>query len=206
MDLKKLRFFGINTIQNENFSLDTNADDKLKAVSEYFLSRHRRKESDKAVSALEKSAFASADSSLGWIETVASPLCSFYASYLKQKAPAVQEHNLVKQTDILRKLKKLGGTILYLRPADKKGYCLSVLVSADASRVDDAGQLGIVTGLLVGEMSTNAICHVVSRVSHKAKRPVKSIPAAEFLAAAESIDEGKAISKAYLELLGRDVG
>lgn len=75
----------------------------------------------------------------------------------------------------------------------------------DASRVGDVEQLGIFTSLLIGVMNTKAIYHVVSWVSHMAKRLVKSIQAAEILAAAEGIDGKKALSKAYSELLGKDV-
>lgn len=62
---RKFRFFGITTIQNESFSIDTNADEKLEDFSEYSLSRHRRKKGDKAINDLEKSVFPSANSSLG---------------------------------------------------------------------------------------------------------------------------------------------
>lgn len=77
---------------------------------------------------------------------------------------------------------------------------------AGASRVYDVGQLEIVTVLLVGQMNTNAIFRVVSWVSHTPKRPMKSIPAAKILAAAEVIDERKAASKAYPTFLGVYVG
>lgn len=201
----KLRYFGINTIQNVDFTVETNADDKLDGVQEYPLSRQRRKEYNEALTKLEKSTFASINSSLGWIGTAASPLCSFYSSYLQQKAPNTKVSHMVEQTNILRKMKKLGTVISYPRPTDKREHELSVLVFADASRVDEAGQLGVLTGLLVGEMKSNSIYHPISWISHKAKRPVKSVPAAEILAAGEGIDEGKVIAAAYSELLDMDI-
>lgn len=112
---------------------------------------------------------------------------------------------MVEQVNILRKLKKLGTVICYPRPTDQLERELSVLVFADASRTDDIGQLGVLTGLLVGEMKSNSIYHPISWISHKAKRPVKSVPAAEILAAGEGIDEGKAIASAYSELLDMDI-
>ena len=42
-------------------------------------------------------------------------------------------------------------------------------------------------------------------MSHKSKRPVKSVPAAEILAATEGIDERKTIAKAYSELMDMDI-
>lgn len=50
-------------------------------------------------------------------------------------------------------------------------------------------------------MKTNAIYHVISWISHKSKRPVKSVPAAEIMAATEGIDEGKMVANAYSEIM-----
>ena len=201
----KLRFFGINTVQNTDHTIETDADDKMDAVTEYPFSRMLRKQFEQPLNQMEKSVFASTNSSLGWIGTAAPPFCSFYASYLQQKAPDLKVCHLVEQINIVRKLKKLGTTVAYPRPTDKDKYQLSVLVFADASRTDDCGQLGILTGLLIGEIKKNAIYHTISWISHKAKRPVKNVPAADILAAAEYIDEGNTISKAYSELLDMDM-
>lgn len=54
-------------------------------------------------------------------------------------------------------------------------------------------------------MKTYIIYQVVSCLSHKIKIPVKRIPAAEILAVAESIDEGKTFSQAHSELIGTDI-
>ena len=201
----KLRFFGINTVQNDDLTIETDAEDKMNAVVEYPLARTRRKQFEKPLNRIEKSVFGSTNSSLGWIGTAASPFCSFYAIYLQQKAPELKVSHLFEQVNIVKKLKKIGTTIAYPRPLDKKQYELSVLVFADASRTDDCGQLGVVTALLVGDMKKNSIYHIVSWVSHKAKPPVKSVPAAEIFTAAEGIYEGKTLARAYSELLDIDI-
>lgn len=54
-------------------------------------------------------------------------------------------------------------------------------------------------------MKNGSIYHIISWISHKTKSPVKSVPAAEIMAATEGIDEGKMIAMAYSELLGFDV-
>lgn len=51
----KMRLFGINTTQDEDFSVSTNEDDKMEYISEYSLSRHRRKEFDEKTNETEKS-------------------------------------------------------------------------------------------------------------------------------------------------------
>lgn len=69
----KLGFFGTNTVQNGDFTIKTDAGDKLNAVTEYPFSRQRRKQFDQPLNKIEKSVFASVNSSLGWIGTAASP-------------------------------------------------------------------------------------------------------------------------------------
>lgn len=89
-------------------------------------------------------------------------------------------------------------------PHDKE-HELRVVVFADASRTESYGQVGVIAGLLVDELQDGAIFHATSWLSHKAKRPVKSVPSAEILAAAEGIDEGKTVAATYSELLGMAV-
>lgn len=99
----------------------------------------------------------------------------------------------------------MGNVIKYPRPTDGKEYNLSMLVFSDASRSDENGKLGIIVGLLVDELKRNTIYGPLSWISHKSKRPVKRVPAAEILASSEGIDEGKVISYAYSELMNRNM-
>ena len=177
----------------------------MDSVTEYLFSRQRREQFEQPLNEVEKSVFGSTNSSLGYIGTATSPICSFYASYIQQKAPELKTCHLVEHVNIVRKLKKLGTTIAYTRPSDKCQYELSVLLFADASRIDDCGQLGVITGLLIGEMRNESIYHAISWMSYKARRPVKSVPFAEIFAAAEGIDEVKTITKAYSELLDMEI-
>lgn len=110
----------------------------------------RRKQHDQNMNELEKKAFMSINSSLGWIGTAASPLCSFYSSYLQQKAPELRFKNLIEQYNILRKLKRNRTTITYKRTDLNKELSISVLSFSDASKIDENGQIGILTGLLIG--------------------------------------------------------
>lgn len=78
---------------------------------------------------------------------------------------------------------------------------MSVSVFVNASRTKDVGRMGVIIGLLIGNMYGDLIYRAVSWVFHKAKRPVRSAPAAKVFAAAEGIDEGKIVRNAYYELL-----
>lgn len=102
--------------------------------------------------------------------------------------------------NVVRELKKLESTIACPRSADERHYQHSILVFVDESRIDDCGQLGVVTCLLIGELKNNSIYNVVLWISDKVKRSVMSVLAAEVLVAAEGIGDGKSISRAYSEL------
>lgn len=79
-------------------------------------------------------------------------------------------------------------------------YCFSPI-----HRKNSHGQLGVLTGLLIGTIKKYAMYHPIWWLSHKSKRPTKSTPAAEILAASEAIDEGKVIYGTYSELLSMDI-
>ena len=82
---------------------------------------------------------------------------------------------------------------------------VSIPVFSDAGRREDHGQLSYVAGLLIGDISKDSIFHTLSWSSRKSKRPVKSIGAAETLAAGEAIDEGKILARVYSKLFGMQV-
>lgn len=135
----KMRFFGINTVKNEDYKIETTDDDKMEAVTEYPHTRKRRKHADEKLNKLEKSVFASVNSSIGWIGTVTDPFCSFYSSYLQQKTNLTNVSHLIDQINIICKLKKIGMRISYPRPTDDNEYDLRILVFSDASRVCENG-------------------------------------------------------------------
>ena len=131
-------------------------------------------------------------------------MCSFYSSWLQQRAPNPTILDLTYQISIVKALKKYGTSISYTRP--KKGeYTLSILVFADASKQNDHGQISYLSGLLFGNLESGSVFHVLSWSSHKSQRPVKSVTSAETFAAAEAIDEGKMLAKAVEELIGTEV-
>lgn len=53
----KLRYLGINTVQNGDYTIETDADDKLNAAAEYPFSRQRRKQAEQPLNQLDKSVF-----------------------------------------------------------------------------------------------------------------------------------------------------
>lgn len=109
---------------------------------------------------------------------------------------------MIQQTNQRLRLKKLGTVCAYKCPPRNCDLTLSVLVFSDAGRTTDHCQLCFIAGLLIGDMTNGSIIHTVSWSSRKSKRPVKSVGAAEILAAGEAIDEGKLIAQSYSMILG----
>lgn len=195
------KFYGISMSQDEDLSSSVNADEKLNLIDSFPLSRVRRRQCNSSLTSVEMSAFMSVNSSIGWLGIAASPFCAFYASHLQQKMPKATVEAIMSQIRYLRLLKQLGTCIVFPSPPRRGSFTVSVLVFSDAGRTVDHGQLSYVAGLLLGPMSEGSLFYTMSWMSHKSKRPVKSIGAAEVLAAAEAIDEGKTLKSAMSILL-----
>lgn len=101
---------------------------------------------------------------------------------------------LVSQATDLCAVQALGSTISFSKPTDAERHSLSGTVLSDAGRSATNGQHCYVASLFLGELFLNPIFHVLSRSSHKSKRPVRSIGAAEILPAGKEIDEKKILS------------
>lgn len=66
------QFLGINSVQGEDMAMRTNADDKLDALAEYSLQKHRRKRFDDDLNQMERSSFSSTIFPVEWIGTATS--------------------------------------------------------------------------------------------------------------------------------------
>lgn len=72
---EKMRFFGSNTMQYEDITISTDRDDKLLNITEYPLFQTRHRQCDKDINCIEKSTFASINSSLGGNKTAPFLFC-----------------------------------------------------------------------------------------------------------------------------------
>lgn len=146
----KFRFFGTNVIQNDDYSIITFANDKNDAIFEYSDSHTRRKAQESDLNTVDKRAFVSKNSSLGRINTNASPLCCLYPSLLHQKATGMKVRHLIEQSNVLRKLKKFGSTICYPRLPLNVELPIYIALFADESRTDHSGEIGVMAELIFG--------------------------------------------------------
>lgn len=146
------------------------------------------------------------NASLGRLGTTYSQLCSLHASLLPQKIVPCQVSTLVSQFSAFRTLKIHGTLTPYLRtPSYNSRYELTVVSFADASHVKESSHLGYIIGLVVGEVKKVSPLYLLSWSAHRSRRPAKSTPAAEILAASEAVDEVVTLKEFMSKLLGSEV-
>ena len=199
-------FYGLKIDQDTDMFVTVSSDKKLDDLTEICIDRTRRKQSHQRINEIEQSHYNSINGKLCWSGVISSPFCAFAASYLQQKSPTATVQDLVLQNTLIRKVKDLGTMTKYVRPSQKGTFDLNVVCFADASKVEDKGQLGMVTGLMVGDFTTGAVFHALTWFSKRAKRPVKSTASAEVLATGAAADEGILLKHACFKIFGVNVG
>lgn len=107
----KLRFFDIISVPNDDWTITTDFDGTMNACTEHFFTRKCSKQFDESINPLEKSYSASANSPLDLARTAPFSLCSFYASYLQQKALNTKLSHAVQKINVVRRLEKLDSTV-----------------------------------------------------------------------------------------------
>lgn len=198
----QLRFFGLNIVQHEDFSCSIDGDEKLGKIEPYPLSRVRRRQSDEVLNAIERSAFMSINASIGWLGITTSVLCAFHSSSLQQKLPNARVSSLMSQVAALNQLKRYGTLASYVCPPADVSSDVTLVAFADASHSAAASQLCFVTAIVFGKIQQGSVIHIMSWASHRSRRPVRSTPAAEILAAGEALDEIVSLKNALSAMLG----
>lgn len=145
----------------------------------------------------------SINSSVSWLGTTVSPLCAFYSSHLQQKLPSCRVKALVTQINVLPDLKRFGTVTHY--PCPKVDDDIRIIAFADASHSPEGSQICYMIGTVFGEVETNSIFHILAWASHKSRRPVKSTPAAEILAASEALDVLVPLRSAMESIIGIEI-
>ena len=99
---------------------------------------------------------------------------SFSSSRQQQADGTPTVHDLVRQSVQLKDVKRLGTTSCYKRLGQKGHKKLTFVIFADAGRPSTHGQLGFIGGLLIGNLQSGSIGHIITWSSHLSARPVKS--------------------------------
>lgn len=147
----RLRINRINKFQNEDFICSIDAEEMLTDPERYPLTRFLRRETNFSLNAVQKSAFMSVNSSLGWLGLASSPFCAFYEIYLQQFIPAATVSVLILQSNALSTLNKLGTCVSYPLPINGS-FTVTIVVFTDSVRLTDHGSLSFVSGFLLGPL------------------------------------------------------
>lgn len=91
---------------------------------------------------------------------------------MQQLTPSTTVHYLITQENSLKLLKSIGSTAEFTRVLDNNSNLLSILVFSDVGRHCDCAQLCYIAGLLIGEIESSSLFHVLSWIFHKYERPV----------------------------------
>lgn len=105
------------------------------------------------------------NSSIGWLGVHALLFCAFENRALEQLLPDAKVEDLVHQTNVLQKLKKLGTLTSYPCPPPGN-HDLSVLVYSDAGCQCEAAQLSFLIGI-IGPFNKRSVFHTIGWHSHK---------------------------------------
>ena len=92
--------------QNAYLTIMIHGDGKLECLSCFQIDRRRRKQVFEVLNGIDLKSFSSVNSSVGWMGTNFSLLCSFYSSRFQQCVPNPTVHDLVYQINPLKVLKK----------------------------------------------------------------------------------------------------
>lgn len=82
-----IRSHGMNKNQNEDFNPTNHADERLRVIETFPLSRSSRLIPGETLNPAEKSIFVYVNSKICWSVIASFPLCTFYSSYLKESSP-----------------------------------------------------------------------------------------------------------------------
>lgn len=198
-------FCGLKISPCEDMTVTVSAEKKMDELCEYTIPRVRRKQSTERLYDIERSHYQHVNGKLVWVGVIGAPLCDFAASHLQQKSPKATVHELVLQNQLVRRVKEFSSITKYILPPQKDTYEVNIVAFSDASKVDDKGQLGMISGLMLGELKTKAVYHSITWFYKKAKRPVKSVASAEVLGTGAAFDESVLLKHTYSKLLGISV-
>lgn len=121
----------------------------------------------------------SINASFGWLRNTASPLWSFYASYLQQKISNHHTTALVSQSSILRPLQEYGTLSRYITSTTNNSNGITVVTFPDARHSSESSHISYIIGIVVCKIQKSSIFNILFYLSHHS--PPKSTPVADIL-------------------------
>lgn len=103
----RLWFYGLNIIQNEDYTCLIEGGKKLAALSSYHLTRVRRRQGNENMNQSKMNDFILIYSFIQWVGTTASALCLFYTNYSQQMLKESRVSAFVVQTHFITKIRRI---------------------------------------------------------------------------------------------------
>ena len=154
-------FYDLLVCQDEEYKIQVHADAKRSELTPYQVSRIRRKDSKSALNPIERFHYNSLNGSIGFIGVYALPIAAFISSYWQQKRNSVTVQDPALQSTMITTLQRFGSISTYTNPG-RGIFQISVLLFADAALPSGHGQLGMICGLLFGDLAEGSVFHVLS--------------------------------------------
>lgn len=151
-----LRYFGLNIFQSDDYSISVDTDNKLDSLNSLPMSSISHQQLVISFIKIESEAFASLNSSVGWLCITSSPLCAEFSSLLQQLAPMATVKTFRAQTAELKALPLLGSKGYLPRLHDHSDHNLIILVFSDSGCQWNRGKLCYIAGFLVDNMCFSA--------------------------------------------------
>lgn len=118
-----------------------------------------------------------------------SPLAAFKASTLQHTPCKLCVRDIVLQCNSLQIMKRIATDSTFCVPPAGI-HSISILFFADVARPNESGQIGNVSGILIGEAKNGSISHILTWSPRLSGRPVKPSGSPKVLAAGDASDEG----------------
>lgn len=145
-----LWFYGQNVRQNDDISIEINADDKPIEIECHPTSCLRLSAATELLTLVEKRSFMSVKSTIRLIEGNKYSLCTLFNSTMQQKLQKATIADLIAECNALRDVTVFGTTSLYVCPLHSRA-AIRVLYSTDGSRAIEASQSAFIIELIVGD-------------------------------------------------------
>ena len=164
MSKQKFTFFGVNVIQNSDYSIVLSQEDDLQNIKTIELSKDRRKQPRDDVTDVERKAFQSLVGSLLWVGTHTVPHLKYIASMLAQKISDLKVKDLKTANSLLKYAKTLYAVLFFPKPNENN---FSIVTYTDASA--NGPQEGCILFKMYG-LKKGSILHPITWYSRKMEK------------------------------------
>lgn len=179
-------------------------DGYIERLKEVELSRARRKDRTEKVTAIEEHNYRSLAGTMMYLGSAVVLQAVLATSFMQERLANLRVANVLAGNEILRDILAL--KLLIMFPAVANVIEVRVMTMSDASHgsaMEDYGQKGGLTSLLIKDKSGEVYFHIIDWCSHKQKRIFQSSFGAEIMSCGDNDDRGYDLNTTFGELFPR---